>query len=303
MAIYLGNQEASVYAGQPLMTIADDSITTSMIQDGVITNAKLADGSVTNAKLAANSITSAKLAANSITDDKLANNTISKAKLAVGATNFQFLQLSTSRTMAASDNEKFLWISGSATSSLTFTLPANDSSIPVGAECCLWNNSSKIATVVAGTGASINGITPLQIPRFCCARIKKWSATGWSCEVSGIPQDGTVTRAKIAENAVTEEKTFTLSKNATWTQVSGYNTYQYDQAVSGALAGDKAFINIRRGAGGSGYTLNKSNFESDIQEFNKIYNYCIPEDGIVRFIAAEPLTTKDLYLTLLLIHK
>lgn len=180
------------------------------------------------------------------------------------------------------------------------------------------------------------------LKRYDTARLKKWEANVWSLELnhSGVSDgavtaakiasgavtaekladgavtndklaplsvgtskliDGSVSRDKIYTNAVSEELTITLSSSDVWTQISGYDTYQHDHAVSAALAGDKAFINIRRGAGGS-YNLNKSYFESDLTKFEKIYNYSIPEDGVVRFIAPEPITG-TLYLNLLLIHK
>lgn len=180
------------------------------------------------------------------------------------------------------------------------------------------------------------------LKRYDTARLKKWEANVWSLELnhSGVSDedvtaakiasgavtaekladgavtndklaplsvgtskliDGSVSRDKIYTNAVSEELTITLSSSDVWTQISGYDTYQHDHAVSAALAGDKAFINIRRGAGGN-YNLNKSYFESDLTKFEKIYNYSIPEDGVVRFIAPEPITG-TLYLNLLLIHK
>lgn len=66
------------------ISIANDGVTTAMLQNNSVTSTKIADGTVATADLADNSVTSAKIVDGAITTTDLGDNSVTSAKIADG---------------------------------------------------------------------------------------------------------------------------------------------------------------------------------------------------------------------------
>lgn len=85
--------------------VADNSVSTSKIQDGAVTNVKLADDSVSSAKLIDYSVTASKIGTGVVTTRKIADGNVTKAKLSADV----------QKTLDLADmaNHRFLYIGDS----------------------------------------------------------------------------------------------------------------------------------------------------------------------------------------------
>lgn len=250
----------------------------------IITSAMIQNSAVTTDKLASNAVTQGKIADGAVGSGQLADGAVTAGKMASGV-----VPVPTTITPK---------MDGEASQGTRTGFSRGDHVHP--SDTAKANsNLSNVSNGAVKTAMLDDGVVT-------AAKIASGAVTAEKLAAESVGTsklvNGSVSRDKIYANAVSEEKAVTIPSDAVWTKFSDYDTYYLDFPVSGVLSTDKGFINLRRGAGGSGFSLNKINFDADVEALNKIYNYSIQQDGYVRFIASEPIT-RTLYLTLLLVHK
>lgn len=161
---------------------------------------------------------------------------------------------------------------------------------------------------INGTGAvsTVAGVSPDETGNVSLtaenvgARPNTWTPT--AAEVGAIPNtSGSVTRAKLADNAVSVVKSFQLPTTG-WTKNSG-GVYEADVTVSGLKTTDTVVLGLRRGTTNpDGWTMTLAAFDSDQETFSKILSGRITAANTLHLYAREAITN-DIYLNCWVVSK
>lgn len=161
---------------------------------------------------------------------------------------------------------------------------------------------------INGTGAvsTVAGVSPDETGNVSLtaenvgARPNTWTPT--AAEVGAIPNtSGSVTRAKLADNAVSVVKSIQLPTTG-WTKNSD-GVYEANVTVSGLKTTDTVILGLRRGTvNPDGWTMTLAAFDSDQETFSKILAGRITAANTLHLYAREAITN-DIYLNCWVVSK
>lgn len=161
---------------------------------------------------------------------------------------------------------------------------------------------------INGTGAvsTVAGVSPDETGNVSLtaenvgARPNTWTPT--AAEVGAIPNtSGSVTRAKLADNAVSVVKSIQLPTTG-WTKNSD-GVYEANVTVSGLKTTDTVILGLRRGTvNPDGWTMTLAAFDSDQETFSKILAGRITAANTLHLYAREAIT-KAIYLNCWVVSK
>ncbi|MBL8159333.1 hypothetical protein JNJ66_02665 [Candidatus Saccharibacteria bacterium] len=207
--------------------LADDAVTTAKLGDGVVGTSKLADDAVTTAKVADGAITEAQLDAavqtklntvgsgvadDSITTAKLADGAVTTIKIANNAvTSAELANSAVGEVQLANDAVTALKVQDGAITA---------AKLSVGVQASLDKADSALQTIADGS------ISEAKLDAAAQAKLNS----------SGTVADGSITTAKLADDAVTSEK---IANNAVTGAQLANDTVDTLQLTNAAVTGAK----------------------------------------------------------------
>ena len=185
--------------------LADGSVTQVKLGEKAVGEPNMDDNSVSGRTIQAKAITRDKMA-DGVYDDKA---DLVKGKVKPEQVSMRMITVVESRTLELGDAGALLLLNGA---NITLTIPANSSvQLPVGTEIALYRACSDAVTVYAAEGVTLQtpgGRTPLG-RQYTFVRLKKLQANLWACDTLDVAgsddiADGAILTRHIADGAIVE---------------------------------------------------------------------------------------------------
>lgn len=185
--------------------IVDGSVTQAKLGEKAVGEANMDDNSVSGRTIQAKVITRDKMADDAY-DDKA---DLVEGKVKPEQTSMKMITVAGSRALELGDAGALLLLNGVE---LTLTIPANSSvQLPIGTEIALYRACPDAVTVSAAEGVTLQtpgGRTPLG-RQYTFVRLKKLQANLWACDTLDVAgsddiADGAILTRHIADEAIVE---------------------------------------------------------------------------------------------------